>query len=100
VTGDDPYVYPGTSTLRNALGIIDSAKLNRVERRLVVQRMRHGVRTQAQYLKQLAAQAGHELDLTRIDPVTWIEASKASHGADYSPMVDVIRQAISGKSYS
>jgi cell filamentation protein len=51
-------------------------------------------RTQAQYLKQLAAQAGHELDLRRIDPALWIEASKASHGADYELMARVIRRAI------
>ena len=51
-------------------------------------------RTQAQYLKQLAEQAGHPLDLRRIDPTSWIEASKASHAADYSLMAEVIRQAI------
>ena len=51
-------------------------------------------RAQAQYLKQLAAQAGHDLDLRRIDPTLWIEASKSSHGADYEPMARVIRQAI------
>ena len=54
-------------------------------------------RTQAQYLKQLAAQAGHALDLRRIDPAFWIDASMASHGADYEPMARVIRQAISGR---
>ena len=51
-------------------------------------------RTQVQYLKQLAAQAGHDLDLTRLDPVSWINASKASHAADYSLMADVIERAI------
>jgi len=51
-------------------------------------------RTQAQYLKQLAAAAGHDLDLARIDPMAWIEASKASHAADYSPMAEVIRRAV------
>jgi cell filamentation protein len=55
-------------------------------------------RTQAQYLKQLAAQAGHSLDLTRIDPAAWIEASKASHATDYRLMADVIRRAIVGPS--
>jgi cell filamentation protein len=54
-------------------------------------------RTQAQYLKQLAAQAGHDLDLRRIDPTLWIEASKSSHGADYQVMERVIRRAISPK---
>lgn len=51
-------------------------------------------RTQAQYVKQLAEQAGHRLDLRRIDPVKWIEASKTSHAADYSLMGEVIRDAI------
>jgi cell filamentation protein len=55
-------------------------------------------RTQAQYLKQLALQAGHDLDLRRLDPVLWIEASKSSHGADYELMVRVIRQALAGRS--
>ena len=51
-------------------------------------------RTQAQYLQQLAAQAGHRVDFRRIDPVMWIEASKASHATDYSLMVEAIRNAI------
>ena len=55
-------------------------------------------RAQAQYLKQLAAQAGHDLDLRRIDPALWIEGSKASHGADYELMARVIQQAIAGRS--
>ena len=55
-------------------------------------------RTQAQYLKQLAVQAGHDLDLRRIDPALWMQASKMSHGADYELMVRVIRQALAGPS--
>jgi len=55
-------------------------------------------RAQALYLKQLAAQAGHDLDLRRIDPALWVEASKSSHGADYELMARVIRQAIAGRS--
>jgi cell filamentation protein len=51
-------------------------------------------RTQAQYLKQLATQAGHPLDLRRIDAKAWIEASKVSHAADYSLMTEVIQRAI------
>jgi cell filamentation protein len=54
-------------------------------------------RTQAQYLKQLAVQAGHDLDLRRLDPTLWIEASKSSHGADYELMGRVIRQAIAAQ---
>jgi cell filamentation protein len=55
-------------------------------------------RTQAQYLKQLAVQAGHDLDLRRIDPALWMEASKMSHGADYELMVRAIRRALAGPS--
>jgi cell filamentation protein len=50
-------------------------------------------RAQAQYLKQLAAQAGHDLDLRRLDLALWIEVSKSSHGADYELMARVILQA-------
>jgi cell filamentation protein len=51
-------------------------------------------RTQTQYLEQLAAQAGHQLDFRRVDPVMWIEASKASHATDYALMAEAIRKAI------
>jgi cell filamentation protein len=51
-------------------------------------------RTQAQYLLQLAEQAGHQLDFRRIEPAKWIEASKARHAADYSLMAEAIRVAI------
>ena len=180
---DDPYVYPGTSILRNRLGITDPEFLDKQERSLVVLRVRRGVprgtfdlthlraihrhlfqdvydwagelrtveiskgdqqfqfrqyiqtgmadvhrrlvqsrflkgliaddfaeqaavitgdinyihpfregngRTQLQYLKQLAAQAGHTLDLTRIAGPEWIEASILSHAADYRAMAAVI----------
>jgi hypothetical protein len=30
---DDPYLIPGTTTLRNKLGIVDRKKLDRAERR-------------------------------------------------------------------
>jgi cell filamentation protein len=40
---DDPYVFPGTRTLKNRLGIVDPERLERVERRLSVERSRQGV---------------------------------------------------------
>ncbi len=40
---DDSYVVPGTRTLRNRLGILDPDELERVERRLSVERSRQGV---------------------------------------------------------
>jgi cell filamentation protein len=182
----DPYLIPGTKVLRNRLGISDARSLDRIERRLVADRIAEGApigafdlthlraihrhlfqdvydwageprtveinkgghqfqfrryihtgmsdvhrrllqskflqglgpdefarcagiiigdvnyihpfregngRAQAQYLKQLAVQAGHDLDLRRLDPTLWIEASKSSHGADYELMGRVIRQA-------
>jgi cell filamentation protein len=42
VSADDPYLYPGTSVLKNKLGIISAAELDRVERRLVTQRVAEG----------------------------------------------------------
>lgn len=53
-------------------------------------------RTQLEYLKQLAGQAGHEIDLTVLDrePGRWIEASRASQDGDYVPMAHMIRSAI------
>lgn len=191
IDSDDPYVYPGTTTLRNRLGITDPGELDRVERSLVTDRIAEGVpkgkfdlshlraihrhlfqdvydwagqlrtveinkgghqfqfrqyietgmtdvhrrlvragfmkglspaefgrevavilgdvnyvhpfregngRTQAHYLKQLAEQAGHPLDLKRIDPASWIEASKASHATDYDLMAKVIRRALRNRS--
>jgi cell filamentation protein len=35
---DDPYVYPGTTTLRNRLGLTDPADLDRIERIYVTDR--------------------------------------------------------------
>ena len=40
---DDPYVYPGTSILRNKLNIRSAVSLDRVERRLVVVRIEEDV---------------------------------------------------------
>jgi cell filamentation protein len=51
-------------------------------------------RTQLQYLKQLAAQAGHPIDLTALDPVRWLDASIAAHAGDYGPMSREITRAL------
>jgi len=40
---DDPYVYPGTTTLRNRLGITDWTVLDRAERRIVAERSSQGI---------------------------------------------------------
>jgi cell filamentation protein len=51
-------------------------------------------RAQMQYLKQLAMQAGHHLDLRNIDAALWIAASQASFTADYTLTANLIHQAI------
>ena len=51
-------------------------------------------RTQLQYLKQLGQQAGHRIDLTRLEPKKWIEASRSAHAAEYDRMSRVIEKAI------
>ena len=51
-------------------------------------------RTQLQYLKQLAAHAGHAIDLTRIDPAAWLDASRRSNAGDHAAMTRCIRQAL------
>ena len=51
-------------------------------------------RTQLQYLKQLAARAGHAIDLTRIDPAAWLDASRRSNAGDHDAMTRCIRQAL------
>jgi len=185
---DDPYLYPGTQTLRNKLGLQDGGALDRAERRLVALRVAEGQvpigafdldhlraihrylfqdvfdwageirtvemskddsvfqfrdyigtgmadvhrrladadflrglsaqefaarvavivgdinyvhpfregngRTQLQYLKLLAAQAGHRLDLTRLDPARWLQASKEAVEARYEAMARCIERAL------
>ncbi len=51
-------------------------------------------RTQLHYLKQLAAHAGHALDLEKLEGPTWIEASRAANNADYAPMAKEIAKAL------
>lgn len=52
---DDPYVYPGTSILRNKFGIRDPDRLDRIERLFVRQRAREGIPTGNFDLKHLQA---------------------------------------------
>jgi cell filamentation protein len=40
---EDPYTYPGSSVLRNRLGITDAALLDLSERELVLQRVAQGI---------------------------------------------------------
>lgn len=50
-------------------------------------------RTQMQYLKQLCEQADHRIDVRRIDPKRWIDASIAANRADYSVMERTLGRA-------
>ena len=51
-------------------------------------------RTQLLYLKALAANAGHVLDLRHIDGGAWLKASWSAHQTDYAPMAAAIRAAL------
>jgi cell filamentation protein len=54
-------------------------------------------RTQLLYLEQLAEQAGHLLDLIRLDPARWLAASRRAHRGDYDAMATEIGRVIQGK---
>jgi cell filamentation protein len=55
-------------------------------------------RTLRAFLFVLGRQAGHEVDLGRIDPRTWIEASRESfRTGDSKPMRDVIAVAVGSR---
>lgn len=51
-------------------------------------------RTQLVYLKQLARQAGHALDLTRLDQASWMAASREAHLGRYEAMGRCIARAL------
>ena len=51
-------------------------------------------RAQLQYLKQLAARAGHAIDLTRIDRAAWLDSSGRSNAGDHAATIRCIRQAL------
>jgi cell filamentation protein len=51
-------------------------------------------RTQLQYLKQLAQQAGYGLDLTKLDRTAWLQASREGHHARFDDMARCIKGAL------
>jgi cell filamentation protein len=53
-------------------------------------------RTQLQYLKQLAQQAGYGLDLTKLDRTSWLQASREAHLARFDSMARCIELALDG----
>ncbi len=55
-------------------------------------------RTQRAFLEILAEQAGHHIDLARINPDAWNEAARVSYWTqDYRPMRDIIAAALGGR---
>ena len=50
-------------------------------------------RTQLHYLKQLAEQAGHPIDLTALTQAEWMDASRRAHLGDYDAMTQCIADA-------
>ena len=52
-------------------------------------------RTQLQYLEQLADKAGHPIDLMRLNPKEWIQASINANDGDYTLMEKCIFNALS-----
>jgi cell filamentation protein, protein adenylyltransferase len=52
-------------------------------------------RTQRAFLENIAEQAGHKIDLARIEPEVWNSASRESYYTqDYRPMRDIIAGAL------
>jgi cell filamentation protein len=53
------------------------------------------------WLRELALQAGYNIDLAHLQREQWIQASIAAHGLsrDYGPMVAVIKGAILGRQH-
>ena len=51
-------------------------------------------RAQLYYLKQLAAQAGYQLNLMGLMPMEWRNASRAAHRGNYEPLEHAIRLAL------
>jgi cell filamentation protein len=51
-------------------------------------------RTQMTYLMQLTQQAGHQIDVRKIQREAWYEASRASHSGNFTLMGAAIRQAL------
>jgi len=47
------------------------------------------------YLKQLAEQAGHPIDLKKLDAEKWNAASRSAHAGDYRPIQEMISKRLS-----
>ena len=56
-------------------------------------------RTQLYYFKQLAEQAGHQTNLTRVHQTRWMAASRQAHLGNYQPMAGCLLEVIGGSSH-
>jgi fido (protein-threonine AMPylation protein) len=101
----DPYLYPGTDIRVNKEGIRDRDALEEFERIMTTQRASEGLpgvaisadglRALRAFLEILGESAGHRIDLTRIDPERWQQASiRGFQQQDYAVMRDVIAGTI------
>lgn len=81
MSAEDPYVYPGSSVLRNKFGFTTAERLDAVERELVVQRISEGTPAGAFDLDHLKAIHRHLFQ----DVYDWageirtVEISKGGH---------------------
>ena len=51
-------------------------------------------RTQLYFYKQLAEQAGLDVDLTKLTQERWMAASRQAHMGDYDPIRECLRQTL------
>lgn len=51
-------------------------------------------RAQLEYVEQLAQQAGHAVDLTRLEQGAWMSASREAHLGDYDPLRACIEKTL------
>jgi fido (protein-threonine AMPylation protein) len=89
---DDPYVYPGTSVLRNHFGIRDAAELAEREAAHTAIRIAELERRfipgdyDTVHLQAVHRKIFGHLDWTGLDPDRNIEASRESHRGDNEPL--------------
>jgi fido (protein-threonine AMPylation protein) len=101
MTDDDPYVYPGTSVLRNHFGIRDAAELAQRESGLTAiriaeleRRFEGNGRTQRAFLGQISSEAGHPLTWTGLDLERNIHASRESHRGNNLPLQEMLNDLV------
>jgi hypothetical protein len=89
---DDPYLYPGTTVLKNKLGIRNGAELDAVERRSVSERIAEGGRLRCS-LDPPSRRALRALLRMRCEGGT--SAARSLSGMPHSPHAEEARSAVS-----